>query len=144
MRASAKKLLALLEADGFVVAHDGERLLVAPRERLTDVLRAEIRERREYLFALLRERAIGFATPPGACPSCGYRGFYERANGTWGCARCFRSAARHSPVIYLAPLRDLEVQRMQQESARAEEKVVCGVAGDDLAGAGADRARPDR
>ncbi len=104
MRGSARGLLALLEADGFVVAHDGERLLVAPRERLTDVLRAEIREHRDYLLALLRERALGFATPPRACPACGYCGFYERTDGTWGCARCFRSAARLSPVIHLAPL----------------------------------------
>ena len=84
MRASARELLARLEAEGFVVAHDGERLLVAPRERLTDELRAAIREHRDYLLALLRERALGFATPPRACPACGYCGFYERPDGTWG------------------------------------------------------------
>ncbi|NKN34101.1 hypothetical protein [Marichromatium bheemlicum] len=49
----AAEILHTLADQGFSVAVDGERLTVAPVSRLTDDLRAEIREHRAEVVALL-------------------------------------------------------------------------------------------
>lgn len=59
-------LLRLLRREGFVVEDDGDRLLVSPASRLTDDLRAEIRDRKPALVDALRrerlERLLDLAT----------------------------------------------------------------------------------
>lgn len=53
----ARELLIDLAADGFEVRADGDRLLVSPRERITDGLRDALRAVKPELLALLAERA---------------------------------------------------------------------------------------
>lgn len=47
-------LMQLVDA-GLTVSRDGDHLIVAPRDRLTDELRATIRQRKEELLAALNQ-----------------------------------------------------------------------------------------
>jgi hypothetical protein len=52
-------LLVQLRRNGFTVSRNGDHLIVAPRDRLTDDLRAAIRDgKRELLEALTTEQTI--------------------------------------------------------------------------------------
>ena len=98
-------LLVDFEHRGFRFFVRDDQLLVAPSDRLTDDQREAIRVMRAQLVGLVKSRALGFPTPPPRCPACGYVAFYQsQHNGTWGCARCFRSAARLAAVIQISPL----------------------------------------
>ncbi len=99
------ELLRDLEHRGFrFFVRDGD-LLIDPADELTDDQREAIRVIRPQLVGLVKHRALGFPTPPPRCPACGYVAFYQsQHDGTWGCARCFRSAARLAAVIHISPL----------------------------------------
>jgi len=56
-------LLAQLRRDGLSVSSDGGHLYVAPRNRLTDQLRAKIREHKAVLLADLNTEAQGLTRP---------------------------------------------------------------------------------
>lgn len=55
--------LAQLRHDGLTVFRDGDRLHIAPRERLTDTLRATIRYRKRELLADLADEQPDPAAP---------------------------------------------------------------------------------
>ena len=98
------KLLRDLESRGFRFFVRDDQLLVAPSDRLTDDQRESIRTMRPQLIGLMKNRALGFPTPPYRCPVCGYVAFYQSLHGgTWGCCRCFRGAARLAAVIHISP-----------------------------------------
>ena len=98
-------LLSDLERDGFrLFVRDGE-LVVAPTADLPDSTRRSIRNHRERLIGLLRDRALGFHEPPARCPVCGGVNFYQRLEvGTWGCLSCFPDAARSAAVLHFGPV----------------------------------------
>ena len=96
-------LIADFEHRGFVFFVRDDQLLVAPSDRLTDDQREAIRTMRPQLVGLVKSRALGFPTPPPACPVCGYAAFYQsHHSGAWGCARCFRGAARLAAIIHIS------------------------------------------
>ena len=71
---SAAALLADLRARGFTLTAAGERLLVAPADRLTDELRAAIRAQQRALLAVLWVEAepvdLASITRPWAAYQC--------------------------------------------------------------------------
>jgi hypothetical protein len=75
---SAAALLADLEAAGFHVRIEGERLLLGPRHGLTDEQRELVRGHRDELWAIVVARAVIRARPdtwhdpePDRCSACG-------------------------------------------------------------------------
>lgn len=98
-------LLADFEHHGFRFFVRDDELLVAPSDRLTDDQRESIRTMRPQLIGLMKNRALGFPTPPPRCPVCGGVNFYQRLeDSTWGCLSCFPSAACLAVVLHFGPV----------------------------------------
>ena len=112
-------LLVDFEHRGFAFFVCDDQLLVAPSDRLTDGQREAIRTMRAQLVGLVKSRALGLPVPPPACPACGYVAFYQSHHGgTWGCARCFRGAARKAAVIHISPAPSVSDRPAPAEAAR--------------------------
>ena len=65
----ARKLLSDLAGAGLSVTADGERLVIRPASKLTDPMRAVLRDAKPELLALLR--GVAGATEDRALPSIG-------------------------------------------------------------------------
>ena len=66
----ARKLLSDLAGAGLSVTADGERLVIRPASKLTDPMRAVLRDAKPELLALLR--GVAGATEDRALPSIGW------------------------------------------------------------------------
>lgn len=98
-------MLQDLEARGFRFFASESDLLIDPADELTDDEREAIRTMRPQLIGLVKNRALGFPTPPPRCPVCGGVNFYQRLeDSTWGCLSCFPSAACLAAVLHFGPV----------------------------------------
>jgi TubC N-terminal docking domain len=67
----AHPLLERLRREGFTLTRDGDKIMVAPRSRLTNELREAIRQRRaEILATLATTEAFAAAISSGALQQC--------------------------------------------------------------------------
>lgn len=105
---SAAAVLLDLRARGFTLTAAGERLLVAPADRLTDELRAAIRQHKPVLVAVTQATTPG-ARLPGVVPGLLGDAYHEAEALILGAlglpetaqlhAECIRDQARHEAVL---------------------------------------------
>lgn len=95
---TAENIIADLQARGFTLQPNGERLTVAPSSRLTDADRLTIREHKAELLALLSEaerprksarEIVAELLARHECPDgCGALVLQDRAGDAWFCPGC--------------------------------------------------------
>ena len=89
MKTSDSSLLAELKAAGFALTAEASRLRVAPADRLTDELRAGIREHRAELIALLAaESAPAVRSGTDTTPAASVRPERDMAPSRVSCGTC--------------------------------------------------------
>ncbi len=94
----AARLLADLNAAGFTLTADGERLLVAPADRLTDELRAAIRRYKPVLLAVAQALTPGQRLP-GVVPDLAGDDYHEAEALILGALGFPRSSRLHAELI---------------------------------------------
>jgi hypothetical protein len=77
-----RELFDELEAAGFTLRTEGDKLIVSPADKLTEALTASIRELKADLLAELLHRQD---TPVTRAIKCGWSGPFDGREGSWVC-----------------------------------------------------------